>query len=57
MTKADTPQTKAQGGYFGKVPTAAITALEWELAHLEHGTASLVVHIRDGKLTLRHESS
>jgi hypothetical protein len=40
----------AQGGYSGKIPTAAITALSWELAGLTHGTASLVIHIRDGKL-------
>ena len=41
----------AQGGYSGRIPVAAITALEWELARLEHGTANLVIHIRDGKLT------
>jgi hypothetical protein len=41
---------KTQGGGGGKIPTAAIAALELELAHLEHGTASLVIHIRDGKL-------
>jgi hypothetical protein len=47
MTKADTP---AEKGYSGKIPTAVIIAFEHELAGLEHGTASLVVHIRDGKL-------
>jgi hypothetical protein len=40
----------AQQGYSGKIPTAAVIALEWELARLVHGTASLVIHIRDGKL-------
>jgi hypothetical protein len=49
MTKTDTPAEK--GGYSGKIPATAIIALEWELKHLEHGTASLVIHIRDGKLT------
>jgi hypothetical protein len=48
MTKADTLAEKI--GYSGKIPEAALIALEWELARLEHGTASLVVHIRDGKL-------
>jgi hypothetical protein len=37
-------------GYSGKIPTAAIIALEWELAKLEHGTANLTIHIRDGRL-------
>jgi hypothetical protein len=48
MTKADTPAEN--GGYSGKVPTAAVIALERELAGLVHGTADLVIHIRDGKL-------
>jgi hypothetical protein len=48
MTKADTPAEN--GGYSGKVPTTAIVALEWELAGLEHGVATLTFHIRDGKL-------
>jgi hypothetical protein len=42
--------TEKQQGYSGKIPTAALTAMEWELAGLVHGTASLVIHIRDGKL-------
>jgi hypothetical protein len=37
-------------GYSGSVPKAAISALELELARLEHGTASLVMHVRDGEL-------
>jgi hypothetical protein len=37
-------------GYSGGVPKAALAALELELALLEHGTASLVMHVRDGKL-------
>jgi hypothetical protein len=40
----------AQDGYSGKIPTAAIIALEWELAGLDHGTATLAIHIRDGRL-------
>jgi hypothetical protein len=42
--------TEKQQNYSDKIPTAAITAFEWELAGLVHGTASLVFHIRDGKL-------
>jgi hypothetical protein len=42
------PPTKQ--GYSSKIPTAAIIALEWELAKLEHGTANLTIHVRDGKL-------
>jgi hypothetical protein len=48
MIEADTAAEKS--GYSSKIPTAAITALEWELAGLVHGTASLTLHIRDGKL-------
>jgi hypothetical protein len=44
----NTPAEK--DGYSGKIPTAAIVALEQELAGLVHGTANLVIHIRDGKL-------
>jgi hypothetical protein len=40
----------AKRAYSGKVPVAAIIALEWELAGLEHGTANLTLHVRDGKL-------
>jgi hypothetical protein len=50
MPKDDTSVEKTQQGYSGKILTAAIIALEWEAADLEHGTASLVIHIRDGKL-------
>ncbi|MDR1178210.1 MAG: hypothetical protein LBK64_05230 [Spirochaetaceae bacterium] len=48
MIKADTSAEKA--GYSGKIPEAALIALEWELAGLIHGTVSLVTHVRDGKL-------
>jgi hypothetical protein len=50
MTKNpnDTPTEKRV--YSGRIPTAAIIALEWELANLEHGTASLTLHVRDGRL-------
>ena len=40
----------SQGGYSGRIPPTAITALSWELAGLDHGTANLVLHVRDGKL-------
>jgi hypothetical protein len=50
MTKVDPSATQAQGGYFGKIPVAAIVAFESELTGLLHGTASLTIHIRDGKL-------
>jgi hypothetical protein len=50
MTKTDPSATQAQGGYSGKIPVAAIIGLESELAGLTHGTASLVIHIRDGRL-------
>jgi hypothetical protein len=45
MPKADTSK-----GYSGKIPTAAIIALEWELADMDHGTATLAIHIRDGRM-------
>jgi hypothetical protein len=45
----DTPDMPQQG-YSGKIPAAAIIAMEWELAGLIHGTATLALHIRDGKL-------
>jgi hypothetical protein len=48
MSKADTPAEK--GGYSGRIPAAAINVFEWELTGLVHGMASLVIHIRDGKL-------
>jgi hypothetical protein len=46
----DTPVAEAQGGYFGKIPIAAVVAFEQELAGLVHGTGSLTAHIRDGRL-------
>jgi hypothetical protein len=39
-----------QEGYNGYIPTSAFTALSWELAGLVHGTATLTIHIRDGRL-------
>jgi hypothetical protein len=51
MLKAAPSAIQAQqGGYSGKIPVVAITAMEWELAGLVHGTATLTIHIRDGKL-------
>jgi hypothetical protein len=50
----------AQGGYSGYVPPAAISAFSWELAGLDHGTATLTLHVRDGRLarfTTGRESS
>jgi hypothetical protein len=44
-----------QTGYNGKIPVAAIISLEREIAGLTHGVASLVLHIRDGKLA-RYET-
>jgi hypothetical protein len=44
------PAGKARDSYSGKIPTKAIIAFEWELTGLDHGTASLIVHVRDGKL-------
>jgi hypothetical protein len=46
----NTPAAQTQGGYSGKIPTAAIIALEWELTGLAHGMATLTFHVRDGKL-------
>jgi hypothetical protein len=46
--KADT--SAENRGYSGKIPTKAIIALEWKLTGLEHGIASLIVHVRDGRL-------
>jgi hypothetical protein len=48
MTKADISAGK--DGYSDKIPTAAIIALEWELRGLVHGTSSLTIHVRDGRL-------
>jgi hypothetical protein len=33
-----------------KIPTSAVIGLEQELAGLEHGIATLVIHVRDGRL-------
>jgi len=44
-TKPDEPKTHG-----GAVPPAAITALSWELHGLTHGTATLEIHVRDGRL-------
>jgi hypothetical protein len=38
------------GEYSGYIPPETITALSWELAGLVHGTATLTIHIRDGKM-------
>jgi hypothetical protein len=48
--RGDVTPIMAQQGYSGKIPIPAIIALERELVKLEHGTANLVIHIRDGKL-------
>jgi hypothetical protein len=42
--------TIPQAGYNGYIPPEAITALSWELNGLVHGTATLTIHIRDGKM-------
>jgi hypothetical protein len=47
VNSGETPKKQA---YSGKIPAAAITALEWELAGLDHGTAKLTLHVRDGRL-------
>jgi hypothetical protein len=39
-----------QKGYSGKIPVAAIIAFERELVGLLHGTATLTIHVRYGKL-------
>jgi hypothetical protein len=36
--------------YNGKTPAAAVTALEWKAAGMAHGTATLTLHVKDGKL-------
>ena len=33
------------------IPVAAIDSLEHELTGLAHGTASLVIHVRDNRIT------
>jgi hypothetical protein len=38
------------GEYNGYIPPETITAFSWELAGLVHGTATLTIHIRNGKL-------
>jgi hypothetical protein len=42
--------TAENKGYSGRIPVAAIIAFERELTGLEHGIASLIVHVRDGRL-------
>lgn len=42
--------TVAELAYSGKIPVAAIVGLEGELTGLVHGTASLTLHVRDGRL-------
>jgi hypothetical protein len=47
-------------GYSGKIPVAALVALEDELSGMIHGKVVLEVHIRDGRLarfvTVREKS-
>jgi hypothetical protein len=43
-------ETPTKQGYSGGVPPAAIDALERELTNLEHGAASLTIHVRAGHL-------
>jgi hypothetical protein len=50
MSKNQNGAATEKPGYSGKIPAAAIAALEWELAGVEHGTASLTLHVRDGRL-------
>jgi hypothetical protein len=42
--------TITESGYDGNIPLAAFTAIERELAGLVYGTATLTIHIRDGRL-------
>jgi hypothetical protein len=47
-------------GYNGYIPPRAFTALSWEAAKIVHGTATLTLHIRNGKLVrfvTNHEQS
>jgi hypothetical protein len=41
---------KPHCGYSGKVPAMAITALELEVAELVYGTATLTIHVKDGRM-------
>jgi hypothetical protein len=50
MPKNPNDAPAGKGGYSGKIPAAAIAVLEWELAGIEHGTANLTLHVRDGRL-------
>jgi hypothetical protein len=49
--KSDDTSKVAGTFYCGKIPVNGIIELERELVGMRHGTASLVIHIRDGKLT------
>ena len=42
--------TMPRKSYSGKIPVDAFNALEWEAAGLVNGTATLILHIRDGEL-------
>ena len=42
--------TVSQLGYNGYIPAQAFTDLSWEAAGVIYGTATLKLHIRDGKL-------
>jgi hypothetical protein len=50
MSNRETLTSAEAQGYSGKIPTKVIIAFERELTGLVHGTANLVIHIRDGKL-------
>jgi len=41
----------AEIGYKSNIPLAAINSLERELTGLAHGTVSLSVYVRDGRIT------
>ena len=41
----------AETGYSGNIPAAAFKALECEVSGLMHGTATLVLHIKDGHIS------
>jgi hypothetical protein len=42
--------TIAEAAYSGKIPLSAFAAIERELTGLVYGTASIVFHVRAGKL-------
>jgi hypothetical protein len=43
--------TVSQNTYKGYIPPVAFNALRQEAAGIIHGTATLILHVRDGKLT------